>query len=475
MILPFVRELFADAEKSPAFARAASALKSKTPQGNAAAGRIRLSGLTPTAKALHLPLLHRAAGRPLIVIVASNRAADELLPIVQAFCELTGACDLGGIVALPAHDVLPYENLSPHPDIQEQQAIALRKIANGEAQIVIVPVAAALMRLREGEFYTELARTVRRGETPDLEPLVEHLNTVGYTRTDVVEMPGEYALRGGILDVYPPEAERPLRVELFGDEVESVRPFDPQTQRSSAASGGAMEEAVLLPLTPTPVREEILAAIHTRLSGRRISGDEEIVEQAMVATGVNVFPGWELYAPLAGANATLFDLLPNAAVLFDEPSAVTRELDRWWERVLEMHERSGVGALAAPEELYLSADELQAQIATMPRADMEELAIETGGEEPLHFSSQNSPRFHGSVPAMVEQIQKFTTEGRRVVFCGANMGEVERLADIFSEYNVPFRLGSRARRPGSETFVEETSYMAGDYAATTLVRAYVPD
>ena len=100
-------------------------------------------------------------------------------------------------------------------------------------------------------------------------------------------MPGEYALRGGILDVYSPEAERPVRIEFFGDEVESIRKFDPATQRSS----NPVDEALLLPLTETPVSEELLGAVHARLSGKRITGNEEIIEQAVRAGGVTVFPG----------------------------------------------------------------------------------------------------------------------------------------------------------------------------------------
>src|SRR5512146_2127928 len=129
MVLPFVRELFADAEKLPALTRAASHLKS-------GAGRTGVSGLTPTAKALALPLLHRAAGKPLLVVVPENRTAEELLPIVQAFCELTGAAPPDAVVHVPAHDVLPFENLSPHAEIQEARATALWKIATGAAQIV---------------------------------------------------------------------------------------------------------------------------------------------------------------------------------------------------------------------------------------------------------------------------------------------------------------------------------------------------
>jgi len=281
MILPFVRDLFADAERVPAFTRAASHLKEGT-------GRIALSGVTPTAKAVLLVLLRRAAERRLIVVVSDNRAADDLVPVLQGFAELTGAVEPDAIVSLPARDVLPFQNLSPHPEIQEERAAALWQIASGKAAIVVAPVTSTATRLRSPEYYTDLARTVRRADTLDVDALLRHLNTVGYSSSDVVEMPGQYAVRGGILDVYSPEADRPVRIEFFGDEVESIRKFDPATQRSSAG----VDEALLLPLTETPVSEELLAAIHTRLSGKRLSGTEEALEQAILAEGATVFPGW---------------------------------------------------------------------------------------------------------------------------------------------------------------------------------------
>ena len=181
---------------------------------------------------------------------------------------MVGGASADAIVSLLNRDVLPFQNLSPHPEIQEQRAIALWKIATGAASIVIAPVAATVLRLRLPEYYADLARTLRRGESFDINRLIEHLNSVGYNSTDVVEMPGEYALRGGILDVYSPDADRPVRVEFFGDEVESIRKFDPGTQRSSSPA----DEAVLLPLSETPVTEQLLGAIHARLSGKRISG-----------------------------------------------------------------------------------------------------------------------------------------------------------------------------------------------------------
>ena len=463
MALPFVRELFADVEKLPAFARVASRLKEGM-------GRISVSGLTPTAKALLLVLLQKACERPLIFVVSDNRGAEDLLPVLQGFAELTGSADPDSIVILPTRDVLPFQNLSPHPDIQEERAAALWKIATGAVSIVIAPIAATTIRLASTEYYTDLARTVRRGETFDTEPLLEHLNTVGYAATDVVEMPGQYALRGGILDVYSPEADRPVRIEFFGDEVESIRKFDPATQRSSSP----LDEALLLPLTETPVREDLLGAIHVRLSGKRITGNEEVIEQAVRSGGVTVFPGWEFYAPVARESRSLFELLPNAAILADEPENLKQELDRTWTRIEEAHERSLIGNLVRPTDLYFPPDEWWRMLAAQPGADLEHLGITRPDQaEALQFQSQPAPRFHGSVPTMLEQVQKLITEGKNVVFAAPNTGEVERLADIFTEYNVSFRLGSRTR--GGESYADETAYFSGDVLTTTLVKAYVPD
>ncbi len=464
MVLPFVRDLFTDVEKLPAFSRVASHLREGT-------GRIRVSGLIPTAKALLLVLLQKAAGRPMIVVVADNRAAEELLPVVRAFCELTGAANPESAVSLPSHDVLPFQNLSPHPEIQEERAVALWKIATGAALFVISPIATTALRLRSAEYYAGLARTVRRGETLDIDELLPHLNTVGYHSTDVVEMPGEYALRGGILDVYSPEEERPVRIEFFGDEIESIRQFDPATQRSS----NPRDEALLLPLTETPVTEELLGAVHARLSGKRITGNEEIIEQAVRSGGVTVFPGWEFYAPVAGANHTLFDLLPRALVLSEELEVLRTEFDHAWLRIEQAHESSGVGNLVRPADLYLPVEEYWQKVSDQPGADVEHLGIERSDDSTaaISFHTQPTTRFHGSVPAMLEEVKKQIADSKRVLIAVPNTGEVERLADIFSEYAVSFRLGSRTR--SGESYADETSYFSGEILTATLAKAYVPD
>jgi transcription-repair coupling factor (superfamily II helicase) len=465
MILPFVRESFADVEKVPAFARAITQLKG-------GAERIRVSGLTPTGKALFYSLLPRAISRPLVVIVSDNRAVDELLPLLRALADLTGAVSPDAVIGLPAYDVLPFENLSPHPEIQEARATALWKIATGSAEIVITPLAATAMRLLPSGFYADLAKVVRRGEMIDPDRLVEHLRIVGYSQVDVVEMPGEFAHRGGLLDIYPPETDRPVRVEFFGDEVESIRKFDPGTQRSAAVT----DEVVLLPLTETPVEEETLTVINARLTGERLAGDEDLVRQAVRAAGVAVFPGWELYAPVAGAKESFFDLLPRATVVLDEPDALHEVHDAWWTKVTETHERSLIGNLVRPDDLCLSPEQWSERLHQIPTLAVEQLGIEDNDQrEHLTLQTQPTTRFHGSVAAMTEEVGRLMREGKRVMFAVSSTGEVERLADVFNEYNLSFRIGSRTPKPGSEVYVDESTYFAEDMAATVIVKAYVPE
>ena len=127
--------------------------------------------MTATARALYLPLMARAARQPVILLVADNKAAEALEPMLKAGCELTGAVDPAQVVRFPAHDVLPFENLSPHPDVQEQRAAALWKLATGAVDILIAPVESAALKLFDREYYAGLAVQLRRSEEVDVEVL----------------------------------------------------------------------------------------------------------------------------------------------------------------------------------------------------------------------------------------------------------------------------------------------------------------
>ncbi len=468
MILPFVREIFAELEHSPGFERVRRHL-------SLAAGRRRVSGLTSTARAIYLPLMARAAKQPVIVIVADNKAAEALEPLLKAGCDLTGAIDPARVVRFPAHDVLPFENLSPHPDVQEQRAAALWKLSTGAVDILIAPVESAAMKLFDLNYYAALAVTVKRSEEIDIEVLTAHLASVGYTQMDIVEMPGQYTRRGGILDVYSPDADRPVRIELFGDEIETIRKFDPETQRSQAG----LDETQLLPLTEAPLTEHLLAAVNGRLSRQRVEiENEEMAAEAAAAGGVSVFPGWEFFTPVAGAERSLLTLLPRCALFVDEPGMVRNQIDRWWNKVELRHERSGIGSLIRPEDIYLRPEVLQASLGAHMGLDLDQLgAIDVLEEDAtlgeIELPTRPTLRFHGSIPALTEQLKKLMEAETRIVLAAVHQGDVERLATVLRDYQVPYRLGSRVPKSGSDMMLEEASFMAGDLRVPVIVRSPV--
>jgi transcription-repair coupling factor (superfamily II helicase) len=469
MILPFVREIFADLEHTAAFERVRRHLSLGT-------GRRIVSGLTATARSLYIPLMARAAGRPVIVVVSDNKAAEALEPLLRAGCELTGALDPARIVRLPAHDVLPFENLSPHPDVQEQRAAALFKLATGAVSILIAPVEAVAMRLFDRDYYASLAVSLKRGEEIDVEVLTAHLASVGYTQMDLVEMPGHFTRRGGILDVYSPESDRPVRIEFFGDEIDTIRKFDPETQRSQSG----LDETQLLPLTETPVTERLLAGVHARLSKQRLEmeGDaeeDETAAEAAAAGGVSVFPGWEFFAAVAGAETHLIKLIPKAVLFVDEPGMVRNQIDRWWNKVEQRHERSGIGNLIRPEDIYIRPEILQGLLQSHFGLDIDQLgAVDVLDEDStlgeISLNTRPTLRFHGSIPALTEQLKKLMQVETHIVVAAANQGDVERMATVFREYQIPYRFGSRAVSHSGETMLEEASYMAGDLRVPVIVR-----
>ncbi len=464
MILPFVREVFAELEHSPAFDRVRRHL-------SLGAGRRRVSGLTSTARAIYIPLLARAARQPVVVVVSDNKAAEALEPMLKAGCELTGAVDPAQVVRLPAHDVLPFENLSPHPDLQEQRASALWKLATGAVSILIAPVESAALRLFDRDYYAGLAVTLRRGEEVDIEMLTAHLAGVGYTRMDLVEMPGQFTRRGGILDVYSPEFDRPVRIEFFGDEIETIRKFDPETQRSQSQ----LDQAELLPLTETPVTEHLLAAVHARLNKQRVEGeDPELAAELAAAGGVSVFPGWEFFASVAGAHKSLLNLLPKCMLFVEEPGLVRNQIERWWNKVEQRHDRSGIGSLINPEDIYLRPEILQASLDSHPGLDLDQLGVvdvldddATLGE--VELPTRPTLRFHGSIPALTEQLRNLMAADTRTILAAPHAGDVERLATVLRDYQIPYRLGSRNPHSG-ETILDEGSFLSGDLRVPTIVR-----
>ena len=443
MIIPLVEQAIRPLEESAGLRAALRELELVTRHGQPPR-ELTLAGLTDTAKLLVATLTARALARPLVFLTTTNRRAEALIEPLRFFHGLLTGRPEASVVLLPASDVSPYRGLSRHPDIAAARAVALWRLASGEAEVVLAPVGAALGRLAGRESYARLGRTLRVGDRVALDELVAYLEGAGYERHEPVEMAGSYSVRGGLVDIFPPEGA-PVRLELFGDRLEELRGFDPATQRSASP----LTSATLVPLLEvgrTPERLEKLWALR---EGRAPEG------------AVNPFPGWEFLLPLAESfGATLLDLAPRAVLLLDEPQSLREEAGKLWERWEEDHTaaRAEGRVAAAPGELFLRWTAFEARAAAAPRLALEQLALEIPGAEHYALASQPTPRFRGNVRAFAEAARQRLRAGERLLVAGASSGETERLAEILGEYEIPYRFGTPAgQRPG---LVEEKSVLA---------------
>ncbi|MBI3667668.1 MAG: transcription-repair coupling factor [Acidobacteria bacterium] len=455
MTLPFVRDLFLELERHPGFQAVVKAILERSSE------LLQLSGLGSTARAIYTTLLYRATGRTVLLLVDSNKQAEAVSESIETTYRLLYSERQAGPLLLPALDILPYDGLSPHPDITERRAIALWRLASEEAAngrrplILIAPIGAALMRLESPEFYRNLACRITRGEDMSLDLVLEELERVGYQRHDPVEMVGQYAVRGGILDAYSPESARPIRIEFFGDQVESLRQFDIETQRSVMA----VEEALLLPLAEHSVNKELPAMA---------TGTDEALQGALG-------PGWEFLAPpVRPLKGSLVEMLSDPLVVFHEKENVAAASRKLWERLEAGHARQeeGAGRAAPPAEYYWQIEEWERQTGPLTRVSLEELSLEPDGQ-PFHILTQPTTRFQGNMPQCMRELESRMGEGFRAVFFGASAGEVERLADIFNEYGVAFQLGLKDPSSAATRYLEEKAYLAGEVSSVTLLQGAV--
>jgi len=420
---PAVRDLFQTLARDAAFQELTGKLLRREP------GPFSLAGPTPTAKALYLVLLWQATERPLVLIADSNQRAELLTELTTTFFDLLISHSGAGPQLLPALDVLPGQKLSPHSEITGARAMGLWRLANANVPITIAPAASALLRTHGAEHYRRLALELRVGEELPLDAIEMHLQSIGYEKREPVEMVGEYSVRGGILDVFPADNARPLRVEFFGDEVESIRRFDVDSQRSVVK----VSEARILPLAEEP-RE-----------------------------GAS-FPGWEFTTALDHPREhSLIDLAGEATLVFDEPEQIRAADERLWKRL----DQTEAPELATANFYHWT--DLEQRFASRTQISLRELDLDASAP---HVATRPSMAFHGSMQVAVAEAKTMVEQGYRVAFFAPSNGELERLADILREYSVPFQLGL-APNEAASPYLAERAYLAGPVASTYLIKGLV--
>jgi transcription-repair coupling factor (superfamily II helicase) len=421
-------------------------------------GVLRLSGLTLTAKALYAVLLHQATGRPQLIVVDGNKQAEALFPLLQTFADLVASGDAGPLNApllLPALDVLPGQNMSPHAEILSTRAAALSQLANGGKGITLAPVSAVLSRTEAPSYYRQLTQTLRLHEEVPLDDLAAHLESVGYERRDPVEMVGEYSIRGGILDVFSPEQPQPVRIEFFGDEIESIRRFDPESQRSIHK----LSECTLQPLTEFQKSRPLLAELANHLR-------ESNVRARDLPPAGDTFAGWELMLTAVRPRVcSILEFFDKPLILIDEPELTRAAADRLWTR---LREPAWTVALK-PESAMFEWEEFSALAERRGILETRQLDIGQAGDDSLHISTRPSMAFHGNLQVAIREAKALLESGSGLAFFAPTPGEVERLADVFGEYSVPYQIDLRGERV-PEYLQQRTQSLT---AAVALIRGDV--
>src|ERR1700732_1334643 len=407
MILPAVRERLESVLRHPSMDGAIAALR-------AGGQHVSLAGLHDVAKALVAAYIAHELRRTAFFVTDSNRRAEALADTVRFFSTIFPS-SLGGVATLPAFDTLPWQSQSPHADILERRAATLFRLADGQISFLVSPVSAALWRYQDPYIYLSLARTLATDAEIPLEELITHIASVGYTRTEMVEMPGQFAVRGGIVDVFSPESPRPVRIELLGDTVESVREFDPRTQRSIAP----VVRTTLLPLTewsvPAPDRSQ---------------GDEEAAWENPSFFG----------PPSEAGEGALFELSEGSRhqiVFLDEPSRHREAATKHLAQAIENYELHGHANAPTAEHYFWTETQFATALEKTSQINLEQLALSIGSIPQFELPSRPSSRFHGDVVACMTEVKAQLAEGGKVLLTAASTGELERLADICREYETP--------------------------------------
>jgi transcription-repair coupling factor (superfamily II helicase) len=392
--------------------------------------RVRWHQLYGSAAALALAEATGADRRLYVLIADAARNLDQLTAELRFF-----AGDSLPLLTLPDWEVLPYDLFSPHPDIISERLQTLFELPLGAHACLIIAAETLLQRLPPRQYVEGRAFELSRGERLALEPFRQRLVDAGYASVSQVTAPGEFAVRGSLLDVFPMGTATPLRIDLFDDEIEAIRRFDPDTQRSL----DAVERLRLLPAREVPLDAQAVKDFRRRFR-TRFEGDPN---RSSIYRGVSegLAPaGIEFYQPLFfEATATLFDYLPRDAVLV-HAAALPQALERAWAGIAQRYEdrRHDVERpVLEPRELFLEPPQLLATLEACPVIVLDPFKAETelaGIAAGVHNFPTRAPR-ELRIDARAEQplapLDDFLREfDGRVLLAADSPGRREVLAEM---------------------------------------------
>jgi len=320
---------------------------------------LRWGELYGSALPLAVAGLAARAGGPVLLVAPTHREAARLHTEVAFY-----AGDSLPVRSLPGHETLPYDPFSPHPDIVSERLQTLAALPDLRRGVVVVAAETLLQRLPPYRYVAAHSFSLRRGERLDLAAFRARLAAAGYAQVGQVMAHGEFAVRGSIIDLFPMGSEVPLRLDLFDDEIESIRQFDPETQRS----GEGLEQVRLLPAREFPTTPEAVKAFRQRWRARFEGDPMRSPVYRFVSEGIAP-AGIEYWMPLFFDEVEdLFDYLPHGATLVDG-AGLTDALPGIWESIQDRYEQRRHDIerpLLPPTALYLSPEEAGTRAAALP-------------------------------------------------------------------------------------------------------------
>jgi transcription-repair coupling factor (superfamily II helicase) len=406
------------------------------------AGELTIGGLFDSAKSLILSMLLGEVKRPFFLVVADNHQAASYYQEIYNLSRYP-------TFLYPASEVSPYEQVLSSADTIAQQMEVLEHIIRhpDSPYVVVLPIRAFGQRVLDQETLKANTITIKVGQSLNQAELASSLVRLGYTRENLVTLRGEFSIRGDITDIYPSQGP-PLRFEMFGDEVESMRAFSVESQRSREE----LDTAIIAPRWWVVIDkpEDLLTKMAEALSRASASLSYEAGEslKSVVAADMAVFEAGqfpesaEYFAPFVHQKyATVADYMPNDSLCFvDEWDAVTQAMQSHIDKLTAAQEEGLAGGrlLPLPYPLHKTAEELATVLKEKKRIFISSLPhfdeLNGGAANYVQFDCHGIERFNNQMPQFIERVRAWRKDGLRIVI---TTDQPQRVMGILKEWDCP--------------------------------------
>jgi transcription-repair coupling factor (superfamily II helicase) len=391
--------------------------------------RYELTGASVEARALVIAAMQDVRRRRVAIITPGDAAVADFETALRLFHR-----DPSCVSVYPAPALSPYQDVAPSLGVVREEIRALGMLIDDAADVLVVPARALFQRLPLPENFRARIIRLTEGEDVDLRTLMQQLVENGFARTDLVGEAGEFAFRGGILDLFPPNTARPVRVELFGDTIDSLRWFDVETQRSDDPSG----PVTIYPITQYPLTKEVRSALSRRLSLDFMHPlfKRDLAEKIERLAENGTFPGIEHYVPVAVESATFAEYIQDFDVILVEPDQITTTISKYESLLRNEYDAAAEKgrAVYSPEKLVASGVDILNFLGTA-RISFSEVHLGGRGVFELRLKAGSTDRYNNRLSEFANDTRQ---EERQQLFFAATKGGREKIERLLKEFDVPF-------------------------------------